>query len=98
MGILFYWASPQAQIFDAQLPSFTHIVLPRIVTVPFGIFSFAWGMMLWFSVVFTALGVMGGAPAYALAWLLEKPNAEQWLKVFWLSFIIVGFHFDLLGS
>lgn len=33
-----------------------------------------------------------------LAWLLERPKVENWIRVISLILLLVGFHFDLLAS
>jgi hypothetical protein len=33
-----------------------------------------------------------------IAWLLESPKVENWIKITSLIFLLVGFHFDLLAS
>ena len=35
---------------------------------------------------------------FAIVWVLERPNADKWIKSISLVFLMIGFHFDLLAS
>jgi hypothetical protein len=94
-----FWTHPQDPAYDFQLPSFLHITLPRVLSVAFGIVGLAGALWVSFVAFYTVLGITWAAGvAYGLARVLDRENADWWLKLFWLTFLLVGFHFDLLTS
>lgn len=72
------------------LPAFGAVAITLVMVTTVLIFG---GILLFFTG-----GLLLSLPTGSLAWGLDRPSIDRWIKAITLSFIFIGFHFDLLAS